>query len=119
VSSRLSRLHPGIAEALDRMAPDRQQAVAAALVDLALTETGVNVPTPSAEEIERMVERFDAMPPGPWTVNGREVTGHRMSAAASAAYWVVRRPSEPADAVFEAIEAIGDASRVLDIVRAG
>lgn len=119
MSNRLSRFHPGVADALDRLAPDRQQAVAGALADLALTETGVSVPTLSAEEIERLVERFDAMPPATWTVGGREVTSQAMSAAASAAYWAVRRPAEPADAVFEAIQAIGDESRVLEIVRAG
>jgi hypothetical protein len=119
VSGRLSRFHPAVADALDRLTPDRQQAVAGALADLALTETGVSVPTVSAEEIERLVERFDAMPPGTWTVDGRAVTSQAMAAAASAVYWVVRQPAEPADAVFEAIQAIGDESRILGIVRAG
>lgn len=117
--SRLSRSHPAVAEALDRLTPDRQQAVAGALAELALTETGVTVPTLSADELERLVERFDTLPARTWAVAGREVSGRAMSAAASAAYWVVRRPAEPADAVYEAIQAICDETRVLEIVRAG
>jgi hypothetical protein len=119
VSGRLSRFHPAVADALDRLTLDRQQAVAGTLASLALIETGVSAPTLSVEEIERLVERFDAMPTGTWMVDGRAVTSQAMSAAASAVYWVVRRPADPADAVFEAIQAIGDESRVLEIVRAG
>jgi hypothetical protein len=91
---------------LAKLPEDRRTAVAGAATDLAVEVTGVQLPSLDPDVIENLVEVLNASAPA-------------QARAASAAFYMARRPAEPDEAIYEAITAIGSEPKILAIVQAG
>jgi len=115
---RLAQQSPVLALPLSSLDPERQVVVARAAAEVAVEASGVSIPTTEAGALTALVEALDTVA---WDLqdegNERYPSAFAQARAANAVLFTVQ--GEPAEAVYEAVAALGDDATVLAIIEAG
>ena len=119
-SSRLHLQYPHVAALLEHFSRDRQSALAEAAAVLACEMAGVSPPARQASVLETLVQTMDETA---WDLQDTDSSDYPTAFASARAinawlYLAEDCPPDPAEAIYEAIAAIGSETPVVALLKA-